>query len=113
MFNYARLGIAAIENRDLFSGRTILNQAFNLINQPLGLERIARSLHDPYLLALPRFSPQALPQALGVIPNHGVRGIQNMTAGTVVLLKLNQMRNTELTFKVLHVGDVRTTEGID
>ena len=78
LLHHPGLGVAAIEHRHLAAHHPLLNQATHLVDQPLGLEQIARGLHHPNGLTGTGFRPEVLAQAAGVVGNERIGGIQNV-----------------------------------
>ena len=64
-------------------------------------------------LARPGVGAQVLAQALRVVRDQVVGGVQDVPAGAVVLLQLDDTLDGVLTLEVGHVADARAAEGVD
>jgi hypothetical protein len=64
-------------------------------------------------LAVLAFGPQALAEAIGVVGDHRVGGLQDVGGGTVVLFEADRARAGEVAQEVLHVLDPRPAPAVD
>src|SRR5688572_14620397 len=113
MLNHARLRIRAVEHGDMRKPRAVTRERLDFLDDPARLVIVRFAFEDAHRLALAGRSPQVLAQAIAVVRNERVRGVEDVAVRAVILLEANHVLHLELPLEVAHVTDVRAAEGID
>ena len=113
IFEDARLGVGAVEHRDVVVAGAGVVQLVDLRADPAALVALVARLVGLDLLAIPLRGEQALLLALRVVAHHGVCRREDMPGGAVVLLELDHLGRRKVLLKVQDVGDVGTAPAVD
>ena len=113
MLEHPRLGIGAIEQRNLAAGKAVAGQCPDLVDDPARLVEVGMCLEDPQRLASAGIGPQVLAQAVFVVLDDGVGGVEDVAVRAVVLFEPDDVGDLELALEVAHVADFGTAEGVD
>jgi hypothetical protein len=99
MFDHPRLRIGAVEHGDLAARPAFGDQVLDLFDDPLRFLQVAGGFIDAHLLAVAGIGAQVLAQALAVVGDQFVGGIQDVAVRAVVLLQLDQVLDVEFRSK--------------
>ena len=113
MFKHARLGVGAIQQRDLVARNALANEIARLVDNEAGLVEIGKPFENADRFARTGFGPQAFAEAPTVMLDDGVGGFEDIAVRAVVLLQADNAFHTELAFEVAHVADLGATKGVD
>ena len=117
VLEHARLGVRAVEDRDLGECQTFLGQPLDDVDDERRLVDVRRRGHGAHRVALALGGPQVLAQPRRVVADQGVGGVEDVALRTVVLLELDEVHRhagpAEVALDRLHVGDLRAPEGVD
>ena len=113
MFEGPRLRVAAIEQRDFGARMAVARQGLDLLDDPARFVAVGIRLVDADRLATARLGPQVLAQARGIVLDDGIRGVEDVAFGAVVLFEADQVSDLELALEIGHVAHIRAAEGVD
>ena len=111
--DHAALRVAAVQQRDLAARHAAAVQLLRLFQEPLRLGVVAGGLEHAHRLAGAGVGAQVLAQALRVVLDQRVGGVEDVAEAAVVLLQLDDLRHAVLALEVGHVADARAAEGVD
>src|SRR6185312_10206395 len=100
------LCVAAIQDSNLMRRAALAQQSADFIHQPLRLERVGRLLHHPQQFAFASLGPQVLAQAMLVVSDQRVGGVQDMTEGSIVLLQSDDIAMGVPLLEISHIAHV-------
>ena len=113
VFEDARLGVRAVEHRDVVVAGAGIVQLLDLRGDPASLVALVARLVGLDLLAIARIGEQAFVLALRVMAHHGVCRRQDVAGRAVVLLELDHLGVREILLEIEDVGDVGTAPAVD
>ena len=113
LLQHARLGIAAVQQRDLLQSVAFPVQRFDFIHHPFGFFQIVERREKADFFACLRLCVQVFAQAVGVVGNHRIGRLQNRAHRTVILFQLNRRINAEFAHQTGHIAHVRTAETVN
>ncbi len=117
VLEHARLGVGAVEHRDLRRRDVVCDQALHHVDDERGLVDVGRRRVRAYRLALAVHGPQVLAEPRLVVPDQRVRRVEDVAMRAVVLFELDQLHRrvgrAEIALEMLHVGDVGAPERVD
>src|SRR5690606_16988179 len=90
-----------------------LVQLENAIHHECSLALLILRGNEPRALPVRSRGPECLRVALGCATDEGVAGVQNLLAGTVVLLESDDARSGKLLWEIEDVAHLRTAEAVD
>src|SRR5690606_7884206 len=92
LFERARLRIAAVEDRDLAMAAAVAHPLAQALDHEAGLVDLVVGRVQVDRLATAAVGPQLLAQAVGIVRDDRVGGVEDVGAGAVVLLELDRLR---------------------
>jgi hypothetical protein len=92
---------------------TVALQGLDFFDDPARFVTVGIGFVDADRLAAAGFGPQVLAQALGVVLDDGVRRVEDVAVGALVLLQPDHVGNLELAYEVAHVADVGAAKSVD
>ncbi len=113
MLEHARLGIGAIEHRDLAEGHAVGLEGRDLIDDERGFLEVRACFEHAQRLAFAFGGPQILAEAPAVVADERIRRVEDAAVRAIVLLELDHAFDAEIALKVLHVRAGRAAEGVD
>ncbi len=113
MLEHPRLGIGAIEERDIGERNALAPERPDLVHDERRLVRVGGRLVQTQRLTGAFRGPQVLAVARAVLPDQRVGGIEDVAVRAVVLFELDDALDAEVALELLHVGGMRAAEGID
>ena len=109
----ARLRVHAVEHREVVIARARVVQALDLGADPAALVTLVGGLEQLDAVAVARVGKQALGLAARVVGHHGVRGVEDMAGGAVVLLQAHGLGVGIVLLEVEDVLDVGATPRVN
>ena len=113
VFEHARLGVGAVEERDVAVGGALVVEALDLAGDVVGFGKLVALEREADLLAVAARGEEALGLALGVVGHHGVGSVEDVPGRAVVLLELDRLGRGVILLEVKDVADVGPTPGVD
>ena len=113
MLQHPRLGVGAVQQRDVGAAGALPHQGLDLLDDPARLVAVGEGLIHADRLAGAAVGPQALAEALGVVADQGVGGVEDVAVGAVVLLQADHALHPEVALEVAHVADLGAAETVD
>ncbi len=113
VLEHAGLRVHAVEDGHVVVARAAVVELLDLRADPAALVALVGGLEELDLLAVARIREEALLLAAGVVGHHGVRGVEDMAGGAVVLLQAHGTGVGVVLLEVEDVLDVRASPGID
>ncbi|OFA01931.1 hypothetical protein DUGA2_38570 [Duganella sp. HH101] len=113
MLDHARLRVGAVQHGDLAAGGAVGDQALGFLDDPLRLGQVGAGFVHAHLFAVAGVGAQVLAQALAVVGDQHVGGVEDVAVRAVVLLQLDQVLHLELALEGAHIADVGAAEGVD
>ena len=112
-FHHPALRVAAVEQRDFLTLRSVPHQLFDLINKPVGFGKVTGGLVHAHRFPRPGLRAQIFPQALAVVADQLISRIQDIAEAAVIALQLDLVRDLKLANKISHVTHASTAKGIN
>ena len=109
----AALGVGAVEERHVVVADARAVQLLDLRADPAALVALVGGLVGLHELAVAPGGVEALRLAARVVRHHGVRGVQDVARGAVVLLELDHLGVRVVLLEVEDVLDVGAAPGVD
>ena len=112
-FHHTGLRIGSVKHRKARSILALHFKASDLLADPRGFFAFILRAIQADLLARVLLGPQCLVLAVFVQGNHLIGSVQNIGAGTVILLELNDLGVREILFKIQNIADIRAAPAVD
>jgi hypothetical protein len=112
-FNDPALRIAAVEHGHFLAVEAVARELSHFLDHPLRLGQVGGRLVHAHRLAGALAGAQVLAQALLVVADELVGGVEDVAVAAVVLLQLDLVAHVELAHEVGHVAHARTAEGVN
>ena len=113
VFEYARLGVGAVEQGNLAQCRAVAVQGVDFAGNPLRFFVVTHGLEDAQRLARAPVGPQVFAQPVAVVFDDGVGSVQNVAARAVVLFQPDEVGVGKFAFKIMHVAHIRAAKAVD
>ena len=113
MFDNPRLRVGAIEHGDVGQRRAFAAQAAHFVDDVRRFLEIGGGLEHPQRFALGVRRPQAFAEALAVVPDQRIGGVEDIAVRAVVLFELDDFLNMEIALQVLHVRRRRAAPAVN
>ena len=112
-FHHPALRVAAVQQRDFLAHHAVPHQLPDFVDKPLRLGKVAGGLVHAHRLTRPGFRAQVFAQAVAVVADEFIGGVQDVAKAAVVALQLDLVGDPELPHKVCHVADTRPPKCVD
>ena len=109
----SRLGVAAVQQRVIRVVLAFLHAVKDSVGNETRLGYLALEIAALYLVAVAQRRPELLVLALLVVAYHGVRSVQDILGGTVVLLELYYLAAGILLLEAEDILDSRAAEAVN
>ena len=113
LLQHARLGVHAVEDRDLAARVALLDEPGDLRGDVARLGLLVLDLDHAHRVALAELRPEPLLLPLRVVRDHRVRRLEDRVRGAVVLLERDRSRGRKVALELEDVADVGASEGVD
>ena len=107
------LGIGPIQHRDLVRAATVLDPALGAVGDEPGFVQVVVSGVHENRPAGPRIGPEVFAEALGVVADQRIGGLENPASRPIVLLEPHHLDIGEVLLEVVDILDLRPTPTVD
>ncbi|TSE33650.1 hypothetical protein Tchar_01712 [Tepidimonas charontis] len=113
-FEGAALCIAAVQQGDFVRRDALLTRELaDLLHHPLSLFVVAGQFDDAHGVALTLLGAQVFAQALPIVLDETIGGMQDVAHAAVVALQLDGRRDAEFAHEVAHIAHACAAKGVD